>query len=283
MNKQKQHNIGLHIAIFLFGLSGVIAKSLGLSSIFVTFGRVSFSAIFLGVIIIRLKKPFKITSKRLVVIAGILLAVHWTTFFEAIQLGSVAIGTLTFATYPLFTAFLEPLLFKEGFKIKSLYQAFILLVGVGFLVKGETLNPQVLQSVAWGMVSSLTYALLSLCNRALSRENDSVVIACIEQLVAAVILLPNVFIIPVRLTPIALGKLMALGVLCTGIAHTLFIESLKTVKVHVAGIVSGLEPVYGILLAFLLLGEVPLPNELIGGSIILATVLYVSVYQNRLR
>jgi len=277
MNTGKQHFLYLHFAVFLFGLSGVIASSLGLPSVVVTFGRVFFSAMFLGVSAVCLKKPFRMTSKGLAILAGLLLAVHWTTFFEAIKLGSVAIGTLTFATYPMFTAFLEPLFFKEKFDIKQLCQAVFILMGVGYLVRGLAVNPQIVQSVLWGMMSSFTYALLSLCNRALSRQNDSMSIAFIEQVIAAIILLPGIFLVPVILTPVALGKLMLLGILCTGIAHTLFIESLKSVKAHMAGVVSGLESVYGILLAFVLLGEVPMQHELLGGIIIISTIIYTSL------
>jgi len=73
-----------------------------------------------------------------------------------------------------------------------------------------------------------------------------------------------------------IALLLVLGVLCTALAHTLFIDALARVSAHTASIVAGLEPVYGIALAFLLLGEVPSARTLFGGALILGAALYAT-------
>ena len=93
-----------------------------------------------------------------------------------------------------------------------------------------------------------------------------------EQASAAVILLPFVLKAGVKPTPTDLGLLLFLGVVTTAAAHTLFISSLKDIPARLAGVISSLETVYGILFAWLLLGEVPRLREIIGGTVIIAAV-----------
>jgi drug/metabolite transporter (DMT)-like permease len=82
---------------------------------------------------------------------------------------------------------------------------------------------------------------------------------------------------PVRLSSRDLALLVILGVVCTAIAHTLFIQGMRQIRAQTASIISSLEPVYGIVLAFVLLGEVPTSRTLAGGAVILAAVLFVTL------
>jgi len=70
--------------------------------------------------------------------------------------------------------------------------------------------------------------------------------------------------------------LLILGVLCTAVAHTLFIESLAVLRTQTASVISALEPVYGIVLAALLLGEVPNLRTLLGGGLVIGTTVWAS-------
>ncbi|WP_052049740.1 DMT family transporter [Leptolyngbya sp. KIOST-1] len=102
-------------------------------------------------------------------------------------------------------------------------------------------------------------------------------IAFYQDLFAFLCLLLVTPLASLALTPQDLGLLLVLGVLCTAVAHTLFIESLAVLRAQTASVISGLEPVYGIALAALLLGEVPVPRTLVGGAIILGTTLWASL------
>ena len=72
------------------------------------------------------------------------------------------------------------------------------------------------------------------------------------------------------------GWLLVLGVLCTAVAHTFLIESLAVLRTQVASVISGLEPIYGLALAALLLGEIPALHTLVGGGLILGTTMVAS-------
>lgn len=80
-----------------------------------------------------------------------------------------------------------------------------------------------------------------------------------------------------EVTGMDIGGLLLYGIVCTAIAHSMFIEGLKHVRVQTAGIISGLESVYGIIAAVILLHEIPSGKELIGGAIILGVVFYNTI------
>lgn len=279
MNKQKRSLAEIHLAVLLFGLAGIFAKLISLPSPIIVLGRVFFSSLFLLLIIFRFKIPFKLKAKKdyyYLGIMGIILALHWTAFFQSIQLSTVAIGLLTFAIFPVFVTFLEPYFFKEEFEISNIIVALITFAGVALVIPKFSWSNQMTQGVIWGLVSGLTYAILSMLNRKYVQDYPSSLIAFYEQGIGLVVLIPFLFTYePVFILQDIL-LLALLGVVFTGIAHTLFIKGLKHIRTQVAGIISSLEPVYGILLAVFLIGEIPSPKEIIGGLIILTAALYIT-------
>jgi drug/metabolite transporter (DMT)-like permease len=114
-------------------------------------------------------------------------------------------------------------------------------------------------------------------NRKYVKEYASLVIAFYEQLVATIVLLPFlIFQKPdFHLRDILL--LIILGTVFTGVSHSLFIKALKNIKTQVAGIISSLEPVYGIFFGIILLREIPTTREILGGVVILGTVFYSTI------
>ena len=98
-----------------------------------------------------------------------------------------------------------------------------------------------------------------------------------EQGVAAFVLLPSLFIVEINLTIVDFLALVFLGIVCTAIAHSIYISSLKKIKVHTASIISGMESVYSIVLALILLHEMPSMKEIFGGALVLMTVFYASL------
>ena len=270
----KKSILMLHLAVMFFGLSGVAAKFVGASAVLVTFGRSAVSACLLLLFLIIKKEPLRLDRAKdalLLAAAGLVLAVHWTTFFQSVKIASVAIGTITFSTYPLFLTFIEPPLFREPFRKISLLYAALLLAGVLITIPDFSLADSATLGILWGMAGSLSYAALTLMNRALSARYSGAKICLYEQAVAAAALLPAVLVMGERPTPSDLAGIAAIGTICTALAFSLFVSAQKHVKAQTAGIVAGMETVYGILFAWLLLGAAPTLRECIGGLIILCT------------
>jgi drug/metabolite transporter (DMT)-like permease len=280
MNIKNKDLMHIHLAVFLFGLSGLFGKLLSLPPMIIVLGRVFFSSIFLLIIILYLKKDIKLKQRKhyfYLVVMGVILAIHWSTFFKSIQVSTVAIGLLTFSTFPVFITFLEPYFFKEKIKSSDVIAAIIAFLGVVLVVPKFELGNNLTQGAVWGIISGFTYAILSMLNRKYVREYSSSVIAFYEQFVAAIVLIPFLFLQKPAFHLKDILLLILLGTVFTGISHSLFIKGLKNIKTQTAGIISSLEPAYGILFAAFLLKEVPTLREVLGGIIILGTVFYSTI------
>lgn len=276
--------VATHIAVLLFGLVGLFAKVVALPAIILVLGRTFFSSAFLGAYLTVKRQKFALKTRGdyvLIVFAGIILAIHWTSFMQSIQVSTVAVGTLTLATFPLFSAVLEPLLFHEKMRVSDIACALVMLGGVACIVDDFSLEGSMAQGVLWGLLSAFTYALLSLANRKFSSGYPASLVSFYEQATATVVLLPALFVFKPSFTALDIGMLAIMGIVFTAIAHTLFIGGLRTVKVRTAGIITGLESVYGVVAALLFLGEIPGIREVIGGAIILAIALYSTLASTR--
>ena len=280
MNAKTKNLVEIHLAVMLFGLSGLFGKLLTLSPTIIVLGRVFFSSIFLYLIIFYLKKDLKLKEKKhylYLIMMGVILALHWTTFFKSIQMSTVAVGLLTFSTFPVFVTFLEPFFFKEEIKLSDILIAMVTLLGAMLVIPTFDLGNNLTQGVIWGIVSGLTYAILSMLNRKFVKEYSSLVIAFYEQFIATLVLIPLYFMQRPVLNLKDILLVVLLGVVFTGISHLLFINSLKNLKTQTAGIISCLEPVYGIIFAIFLLREIPNFREVLGGIVILSTVFYSTI------
>jgi drug/metabolite transporter (DMT)-like permease len=280
MNIKNKSLIEIHVAVFLFGISGLFGKLLLLSPMMIVLGRVFFSSVFLLIIMLYLKKDIKLKEQKhyfYFVLMGVILAIHWSTFFKSIQVSTVAIGLLTFSTFPVFVTFFEPYFFKEKIKLSDVFIAIVTFLGVVLVIPKFELGNNLTEGALWGIVSSFTYAILSMLNRKYVKEYSSTVIAFYEQFVATIVLIPFLFLQKPIFQPKDILLLILLGTVFTGISHSLFINGLKNIKTQVAGIISSLEPVYGIILAVFLLREIPTLREILGGFIILGTVFYSTI------
>ena len=269
----------LHAAVLLFGLAGVLGKGIHLAPVVLVFGRTSLAALALGLVLFsrraRPAAPRPRVSGQLL-IAGAVLAFHWVAFFQAVQVASVAVALLTFSSFPLWVTLLEPLIFHEPLRRRDLITAGLVTCGLVLIVPQPDLRDPVTLGAVWGMLSGLSFAVLALLNRGLARRYDPIQLAAGENLTAAVVLLPFVLVERPHPSGSDLLLLVVLGVLCTAVAHALFIGSLTRIRAQVASVVTGLEAVYGTLFAALCFGELPTLRTLLGGAVILGGVVLAS-------
>lgn len=281
MSEQRKPWRGLvfaNVAVLFFGLAGVLGKLSVLPAPLIVFGRVFFASLVLLPLCLFQHVPLRPKRRRdglLLCGLGILLALHWTTFFQSINVSSVAIGLLSYSSFPLFTAALEPLLLHQRPSHVQIVAALLILVGIYLLVPSFTLQNQTTLGVAWGVLSGATFALLSVLNRGLGRSYASPAISLYQDGTAAIVLLPALFLTASSSlwTLRELLILLILGVVCTALAHTLFIASMRQITAQSASLLASLEPVWGIIFGILLLDSIPTPKTLLGGTIILVATL----------
>jgi drug/metabolite transporter (DMT)-like permease len=270
----------LHGAVLLFGVAGLFGKWVAASALVIVFGRVLVASLAFALLLrLRPLSGLRPAGRRRLALwaCGALLAFHWVTFFHAIQVSSVAVGLLAYSTAPVFVVLLEPLWFAERLSGRALACAALTMAGVALIVPRWAPGAAVFQGMAWGVAAGLSFALLSLANRALVRAHGAIRVAFHQDAAAMVLLAP---LLPLAWTPLSardVALLVALGLFCTALAHALYIQAMRVLAARVAAIASALEPVYGIALAWLLLGEAPAPRTLAGGALILAAVLWATL------
>ena len=272
--------LSIHLAILLVGFGALFARLIPQNALTITFGRVLFSSLFIGTCIWIKKERIQVQAKKdllFLIITGILLAIHWSSFIYSIQTASIAVGTITFSTFPLYVVFLEPLFFKEKFEMKNLLYAGLILIGVGFIafhvLDGGTTY---LLGILSGLLSGLTYAAITLLNRRFAKRYPPTTILFYEQGTATLILFPVILFSRPTLEISDVGALLIYGILFTAVARILFVRGLRTVSATTASIITCLEPVYAILFSIILIAEFPRWHEIVGGIIIITVASYVT-------
>jgi drug/metabolite transporter (DMT)-like permease len=284
MTSRRNSLLLLHCAVLLFGVAGLFGKWVAADPVVIVCARAAVASLTF-LLIQRVRREAWVWPRGgdwlWLPLTGAVLALHWVAFFRAIQVSTLAVALLAYATAPIFAALLEPFAFRERLSARALAAGAVTLAGVALIAPRWSLADATAAGVAWGVLSGFTFAVLSLLNRALVRRHPPMRLALYQDAAALLALAP---LLPGAWAPLTaqdLALLGLLGVACTALAHTLFIAALRTLPARTAALVSALEPVYGILLAAALLGEIPTPRSLAGGALVLAAVAWVSFAQHR--
>ena len=269
----------LHIGALLFGLTGVFGKLAAASAAIIVFGRAAFAVLALVCFAGLAKRSWytlTLRDARNLLLSGLLLAGHWVSFFISVKIAGVAIATLGFASFPAFTVILEGLIFRERIRLNEIILVVLVSVGLILVTPSFDLASQATEGLLWSIASGLLFSLLSLNNRANSGRVPAVQAAMWQNAVVALCLLPFAAPQLSDVRPLDWLWICLLGVLCTGVAHSLFVASLAVIKARTAAVVFALEPVYGITLAWLLFHETPSLRMLVGGLLIIVAIVVSS-------
>ena len=181
----------------------------------------------------------------------------------------------------MFVLLLERALLRAPTRGADWVIAGLVVAGLLVLVPEPSLDNTVVRGLAWGVLSGCSFALLAVSNRALAARRAPAAIAFWQNVCAAACLAPALALAPVRPDAREFALLLLLGVVCTALAHTLFIRSMRVLSAHTASVVAALEPVYGIALAAVMLDEVPDARTMLGAVLIVGAVLTASAMAAR--
>lgn len=283
-NQHLKNILELNLAVLLISTSGVLGRYISMSPPITIWFRCLLAALFLGGFIWYKKINLKVANKKdwkTIVLSGLFFGAHWITYFYALQLSNVAIGMLSLFTYPVITALLEPLFFKTKLNNKHVFLGIIVLVGIYFLTPEFNLSNNYTLGVIFGVISSIFYALRNiLLKKKVSKYNGSTLMFY-QMVTVTLVLWPAFFIFDIN--PIAndIPALLILALLTTSIGHTLFVMSFKNFSISTASIMSSVQPIYGIVFGMLILSEIPASKTLIGGFLILLTVVFESIQSKK--
>lgn len=271
---------GLLLATFFISTSGVLGKYIAMPSEVIIWFRSVFAMVFLYAFCRFKKVDLKIKSNKHIVpfiISGIFMAIHWVTYFYALKRSNVAIGMLSLYTFPVMIAFLEPLFLKIKFNPMYILLGCMVLLGVYILAPDFNLESSNVQGILFGLLSALCYSIRILILKQYVAQYDGGMLMFYQTLIITICLLPVLFFMDISGFESQFPYLLLLALLTTAIGHSLMVHSLQFFSVSTASIISSVQPIFGIILAFIFLNEIPTWNTFVGGSLILATVVIESV------
>lgn len=277
----------MHLSIFLWGFTGVLGKAIELNEGLLVWYRMLISTVVIALIMYYRKSFQKIPLRSLIHIigVGILVMLHWVTFYGAIKISSVSITLSCLSSIALFTSILEPLFNKAKFDYVEILFSGLAMAGIFTIYRSDT-------SAIWGIVVALISSLLSATfatiNKKLVARHEPFTITLIEMaggLFILTLLLPFYLHFMPATKYIPSGNdwfyLTLLSLFCTVLTWILSLSALKKVTAFTAALALNLEPVYGIILAIWLMGEGKILNTgfYIGSAIILLTVVLHTFYK----
>ncbi|WP_116769214.1 DMT family transporter [Maribacter litoralis] len=274
-----QHLLEINLAMLFIATSGALGRYVQLP-VPVAIGARAVLA-FIALFLYCKWKGFSLKIERkdtlVIFLSGVLMGVHWVAYFYALKLSNVAIGMLSIFTYPVITALLEPILLKTKFQLVHLLLAFLVLAGMYFLSPSLDFENSYTIAIGFGVFSALAYALRNiLMKRKVSKYNGSMLMTY-QTAIVGVLLFPFLFSVTSNTLVGQWEVLVALAVLTTAIGHTLFLMTFKHFNITTVSILSSVQPVYGILLGAIFLSEIPKGTTILGGILILSSVVIESV------
>ncbi|MBG7629241.1 MAG: EamA family transporter [Bacteroidetes bacterium] len=283
-NQHLKHLFELNIAMVFISTSGVLGRYISMSPPLTIWWRSAITVVCLGLFIWYKKLNFKVSSKRdlkTIIISGFFMGAHWVTYFYALKLSNVAIGMLAMFTYPIITVFLEPFFFKTKLNVKHVFLGILVLIGIYFLTPEFKIENNFTQGILFGIASAVFYAIRNILMKKKTAQYNGSVLMFYQMAVITALLWPVLFIFdesPLATDWFALG---ALAIFTTAVGHTLFVVSMKYFSIGTASIISSIQPIYGIIFGMLFLGEFPASKTIIGGVLILSTVVIESYHSNK--
>lgn len=270
----------LLLATLFISTSGVLGKYIEMPAEAIILCRAFLAGIFIYLFCKITKVNLKIASKKDLfsfVIIGFLMGAHWVTYFYALKFSNVAIGMLSMFTFPVITAFLEPIFNRQKLNFIHVILALLILVGLYILLPEFNIENDEVKGICLGVFSAFLYATRNILTKKHVKTYNGSALMFYQMLIVTVLLLPVLFISDFSNIQSQIPLLVLVALLTTAIGHTMLVNSFKHFSVTTASIIGSLQPIFGIIIAFIFVNEVPNLNTFIGGSLILATVVIESL------
>lgn len=271
--------LAVHTAVLIFGLTALFSRWMTLSALDISLIRSIFAALVILVFIYWNKESIRLARLKdyfLVLFLGILLALHWVTYFHAMQVSSIAVGVIALYTFPVITVFLEPLFHGEKPQLADIISALAVLLGIYLIVPEFSMSNETTLGLLWGILSAFLFSLRNIVQSRYFRHYSARQSLFYQTLVTFLVLLPFSYQHIPAISAFQWGQLFILGLFFTALPHTLFAFSLLHFKAKVVSLVACLQVVYATVFAALLLGEYPGYLTVIGGLIVVLAAVYES-------
>ena len=261
MQKKSFEYLKLHVSVLLAGFTGLLAKLISLNEVMTVWYRMIFAfLIFCFMLFIMQKKPVENFRDALKITGlGALLTIHLIFFFGSIKYATLSIGVVCYSLVGFFTVLFEPLILKIKFSFLELFYSVIAVLGIWLIFNFDT---GYRFGIILGVISAFLFALYTLLNKVVQKDKSSRSMLFYELLGGALFM--TVFV-PFYMHGTHLQHIMPIGYdwlwlfilafFCTVLMYLIHISILKSLSAFTVSLAGNLEPVYGILLAIIFLGE----------------------------
>lgn len=257
----KKALVQLHIAVFLAGFTAILGKLITLNEGLLVWFRLLITVVTLGAILFFRNQLLRIPVKDVFKIFGVgtIVAIHWVTFYGSVKYANVSVALVCFSASGFFTAFLEPLILKRKISFTEVGLGLLAITGIYIIFD---FHPQYKVGVIFGIISAMGSALFPIYNKILLVTYSPKILTLYE-LGGGLIALT--FLVPLYVLQFPAGYylptatdwlwLFVLAWLCTVLSFDLQLNALKKITAFTANLTYNLEPVYGIILAFIFFKE----------------------------
>jgi len=283
MTNEVKNYLQLHFIVLIWGLTAILGLLINISAVAVVFYRTLLSTIILLVLLFFWKLSFKVSLKQFLKITGVglIIGLHWILFFAAARVSTASVCLVGIATCSFWTSLIEPLMSSRKVKIYELALGIMVVIGLYIIFSVEF---QYIEGLIMAILSAMLASVFTVLNGKLTHQHNHYVITFYEMMGAFI---GSVLLIPLYLlyfdteilnfVPIQWDwfYLIILAGVCTVLAFSMSIKVQKVLSAFVVNLTVNLEPIYGIILAFIIFGEEEKMSFgfYLGTSIILLSVL----------
>ncbi len=278
----------LHFIVFIWGFTAVLGDLISIEAVPLVWHRMLLGSLFVLIYIIYNKGMLKVSLRSLIKFAfvGLLIALHWLAFFSAVKVSNVSITLAMMSTGAFFASFLEPIFFKRKIIGYEVIFGLIVIIGLYIIFKVES---EYLSGILLALLASFLGTLFSIFNGMMVKSHNATVISFYELLFGVVFI--TIYILSIdgfdnaffNLSGSNWTYLIILASICTAYAFIASVHVMKWISPYTVMLTTNMEPVYGILLALLILGEKEYmsPTFYLGAIIILITVVLNGIIKTR--
>ena len=280
------YNFILHFTVLIWASTGSLGKLITLKSDIIVIYRmlIAFIILYLYSFLFKNKVNLKKKDKLKMYLVGIIIALHWITFFESIKISNVSISLCCLSSSSFFVSIIEPLFFKKKIKIYELFLGVSVIIGILIIFNFES---NFYLGIIMSIISAILASIFSVWNAILVKKNSSLNITINEMKSGSIFLLIISFFKLLANNNYMQNNyipnidevfyILILGIICTGVAFVLGIEILKKISPFSASLTMNLEPIYGIILAITIFGESEkMSKEFYLGSFIIISSIIIN-------
>ncbi len=277
----------LHFIVFIWGFTAILGALISIEAIPLVWYRMTLAVVFIAIYFFIRKKSFKIDKKGLLkfALSGVIIAIHWVTFFKAIKVSNVSVALVTMSTGAFFASLIEPVFFKRKIKGIEIFLGGLVIVGLYIIFNFQS---QYVLGIVYALISAFLSALFAVLNGLFIKKYDANVISFYQLLFDAIgITLYLLFTQKFRLQffQITINDwlyLIILSSFCTAYAFIASVHVMKYLTPYTVMLTINLEPIYAIVLALIVFGEKEQMNTefYYGAFIVLFVVLLNGILKN---